>query len=185
MKRINYTLAYGSINKDFRMDFICTLEDDPESKYRTITKKPEFPTVYIRPNYAFQLSEGFEKPRMFIPGSHARLLFDMLSKTVRAVTEKLKILFPKIGNTEFDIDEVALQDFTINNAMTVIGYTALPCVYVTPNNECKPAIRITNTKGEFIRIPLTDAVIIVKTYEHLDIDSFYMMLVDMMKSSRI
>ena len=185
MKRVNYTLAYGSINKDLRLDFIYSLDEDPESKYKTITKKPESTTTYIKPSYSMAISEGFEKPRLFIPGTHIRLLFDMLTKTVKAVSDKLNILFPKIGNPEFDIDEMALQEFSIKDAVSVLGYTALPCVYVTPDNECKPAIRITNTKGEFIRLPLTDAIIITKTYEHLDIDVLSLTMLNMMKASRI
>lgn len=185
MKRVNYTLAYGSINKDLRLDFIYSLDEDPESKYKTIRKNPESTTTYIRPSHAMSISEGFEKPRMFIPGSHIRLFFDMLARTVKAVSEKLNVLFPKIGNPEFDISETALQEFTIKDAVSVIGYTALPCVYVTPDNECKPAIRITNTKGEFIRLPLTDAIVISKTYEHLDVDVLSFTILNMMKASRI
>lgn len=181
MKRINYTLMYGSINRDLRLDYIFTIDDNPENKYRTIITKPESPTIYIRPSYALSITEGFERPHLFLPGPHIRPVFDMLSKTVKATSEKLMALFPNVNKPEFDIDQTALQEFTIKDAVSVNGYTALPCVYVNNESECKPAIRVTNTKGEYVRIPLTDAIVMVKTYERTDLDTFGLTILSMYK----
>ena len=170
---------YGSSNKDMRLDYLYTYENDPENKYRTIKQMPESGAMYIRPSYAMQISEGFEKPRLFIPGSHIRMVFDMLAKTVKATSEKLKELFPEANKPEFDINQAALNDFTINHAVSVNGYTALPCVYVDMQNECKPAIRITNVKNEYVRLPLTDAIIMTKVMEHFDPDVFGIQLLKM------
>lgn len=172
MKRINYMLYRGSVNKDLRLDYIYTYESDPETKYLTVKKNQETGTMSIFPAYAMSISEGYDKPRMFIPGSHVCPVFDMLSKTVKATSEHLTELYPDINKSEFDINQVALNDFTINNAVSVNGYNALPGIYVTAENECKPCIRMTNARGDFVRIPLTDAIIITKVMKHFDPDLF-------------
>lgn len=178
LKRINYTLMWGSVNKDLRLEYIYTLDIDPESKYRTIKKNTENASMFIKPSHAMSISEGFEKPRLFIPGAHITMVFDMLTKTVKATSEHLKELYPDINKPEFDINQDALNNFTINNAVSVNGYNALPGIFVTPENECKPAIRVTNAKGDFVRIPLTDAILITKHMEHFDPDTFDIQLLN-------
>lgn len=183
LKRISYTLMWGSVNKDLRIDYIYTIDNDPESKYRTIKKNEDTLSMIIKPSHAMAISEGFDKPRLFIPGAHITMVFDMLSKTVRATSEHLKELYPDISKPEFDINQDALNNFTINNAVSVNGYNALPGIYVTPENECKPAIRVTNSKGDFVRIPLTDAILITKHMEHFDPDVFDIQMLQLAMNS--
>lgn len=179
--RIYYTLMYGTINKDLRVDFCVTYDKDPESKFRTVKENDEKQTVYIRPSHSVTISEGFDKPRLFIPGAHLPYVTDIISKTLKAVSEHLMELYPKIGNPEFDVDIVALETFTKEHVVSVNGYNAVPCIYVTRENECKPAIRVNNPKGESIKLPLTDAIIISRKFETLDPDTFGLTLFNMIR----
>lgn len=178
-RRISYTLMYGNINKDLRVDMIYTFDDDAESKYKTLKFNPEKNSTYIRPSYALSITEGFDKPRMFIPGSQISLVEDVISKTVKAVSEHLFELFPDIGKkNDYDINISALEKFTIENAVDIGGYTAIPCTYATPESECKPAIRLNSPRGESVRLPLTDAIVISKKLEKTDLDTLSLLLLN-------
>lgn len=182
MKRINYTLMYGSINKDLRVEYVYRLDDDPESKYPTIRQLPESGTTIIKPSYGLSITEGYQRPRIFIPATHLHAFIDMISKTIMAVGKNFKALFPNAISIEFDIDQKALEEFTIKDAVSVNGYTALPCVYVTASNECKPAIRITSLNGDYVRITLTDAAILSRIFETFDPDTFGILLLNRISS---
>lgn len=178
--RINYTLVYGSINTDLRVDFSYVYDTDPENKYKSIREYPEHNSTYIRGNYSITISEGFGKARLFIPGGHMTCVLDILTRTIKAVGEHYKELYPHANLPEYDIDKTALDKFNREHTVLVNGYTAVPCIYANSNNECNPALRI-SSKRETVVVPLTDAIIIAKKLDVFDADTFGMMLLNMLR----
>lgn len=176
VNRISYTIAYGAINKDLRVDFIYQPDMNPDSKYQTVRFNPETGNARIRQSHALSISEGFDRNRMFIPGAHVDSFMEVFCKTVELISKKLLVLFPNINNIEQNIDQQELEKFTRNDAIMVNGYSALPCTYVTMENETRPGIRIENTKGELVRMALTDAIIVSKVLQKMNFPMFDLML---------
>lgn len=183
--KVVYTVFKGSINRDLKTDYIFTIDTDPASKYRNVRVMPEHHTTYVRPNYSINISEGFEKPNVFVPNVHVPCVLDIIAKTLKAVTEHFKELYPTIGGSDCDIDPVALDTFSRDHAVAVNGYSALPCIYVTAEGECKPAIRLMSPKNESVKLPLADAIVLSKKLEKFDPDMFSMMVLFNTKASGI
>ena len=167
MTRITHTLAYGLVNKDLRVEYLFTLDTDPNSKFQTIKQNPNG-SYRIRPSFALSISEGFEKDHIFIPSNKYWQFIDILSRSVNLISENLYDLFPNIGRPEFDIDTKALEIFRTEKALSVGGFSILPCVYVNENSECIASIRIQTVKEESLRIPIDDAKMIVRMLSHFD-----------------
>lgn len=153
--RIDNVLYRGSINKEFRLTYMYTFEQD--GKYQTVLQKDNG-NISIMPSFSISISEGFEKSRMFLPSSKYFQFVLLLKKTVNVISDNLYDIFPNINKIEFEIDSRVLQRFQTEQAMTVCGMTMIPCVWVDSTNTCYPAIRVTSANNESIDIPFEDAM---------------------------
>jgi hypothetical protein len=155
----------GSPNPSLLISYLYMYEDNPDN----------FPTVKVRrnggislnPSFGISISEGFDKPRIFIPGMKYYAFVALLEKAVTRIQENLFTLFPNISSTEFEVDSRALEIFQTEKAFTTLGMTAVPAVWSNPTNECFAGVKISNKTGSAI-IPLEDAIALVAMFKSFD-----------------
>jgi hypothetical protein len=155
----------GSPNPSLLISYLYMYEDNPDN----------FPTVKVRrnggislnPSFGISISEGFDKPRIFIPGMKYYAFVALLEKAVTRIQENLFTLFPNISSTEFEVDSRALEIFQTEKAFTTAGMTAVPAVWTNAASECFPGVKITSMNG-MVTIPLEDAIPIVEMLKHFD-----------------
>jgi hypothetical protein len=155
----------GSINPELLISYIYRWEDNPD----------DFPTLRLRkngglsinPSFSISISEGFDKPRIFLPGVKYYAFVSLLDKAVTNIQENLFKLFPNISSTEFEVDSRALEIFQTEKAFTTAGMTAVPAVWTNATSECFPGVKITSKNG-YVTIPLEDAIPIVLMLKNFD-----------------
>ena len=156
-------LYRGIVNKDFRVTYLYQFES--EGPYQTVVDKGS--KICVRPSFAITISEGFDKPRIFIPGVKYYQFLTLLDKTVTTISENLYEIFPNVNRIEFEIDSRVLERFQTEKAITTAGMTAVPAVWVDDTNSCFPGVRI-NTKNGSVIIPLEDAIPMVQMFKCFD-----------------
>lgn len=155
----------GSVNPDLLITYIYKWEDNQEN-FPSIRLKRNG-GVSINPSFAISVSEGFDKPRIFLPGIKYYAFVSLLDKAVTKIQENLFTLFPNISSTEFEVDSRALEIFQTEKAFTTAGMTAVPAVWTNATSECFPGVKISSKNG-FVTIPLEDAIPIVMMLKHFD-----------------
>lgn len=157
---VNATLYSGFINKSLRVGFHYKFE--PSGEYQTVSQKNG--NISIRPSFGISISEGFEKPNIFIPSNKYYPLSSLLKKSLRKISDNLYEIFPDINKIEFEIDSKTLERFQTEKAMSTADMTIYPAVWVDETSSCYPAIRITTTKGNVV-VPLEDAMAISEMFK--------------------
>lgn len=143
-----------SVNKNLLVSYVYTFEQG--GKFDTVRQRANG-NMTINPSFGISISEGFDKPHIFIPGVKYYQFTTLLEKTVNAISENLYEIFPNVNRIEFEIDSRVLERFQTEKAMTTAGMTAVPAVWVDETSSCYPGIRI-NTKNGYVIIPLEDAI---------------------------
>lgn len=121
----------------------------------------------INPAYSITISEGKDRPYIFIPGNKYYAFTSLLDKAIKLISENLFTIFPNINKLEFEADSRVLERFQTEKALTTAGLTAVPAVWSTGTGECYPGIKISSLYGTVI-IPLDDAVPIVETLKYFN-----------------
>ncbi len=121
----------------------------------------------INPSFGISISEGFDKPRIFIPGIRYYAFSTLFEKAIKLISENLFTIFPNVNKIEFEIDSRALERFQTEKALTTAGMSAYPAVWSDETNACYPGIRI-NTKQGYVTIPLEDAIPLSEMFKRFD-----------------
>lgn len=153
-----------SVNKNLLVSYVYTFEQG--GQFDTVKQRPNGNMV-INPSFGISISEGFDKPRIFIPGVKYYQFLTLLDKTVTTISENLYEIFPNVNRIEFEIDSRVLERFQTEKAITTAGMTAVPAVWVDDTNSCFPGVRI-NTKNGSVIIPLEDAIPMVQMFKCFD-----------------
>ena len=159
-----YRGTQESINTHLLVSYHYMFE--PEGQYQTIKEKRNGGYV-INPSFGISISEGFDKPRIFIPGNKYYSFVTLLDKAITTVSENLFTIFPDVNKIEFEVDSRALERFQTEKALSTAGMSAVPAVWSNETNECFPGIRI-NSKNGCVIIPLEDAIPLVDLLKHFD-----------------
>lgn len=151
--RIDTVLFKGFINKNLVCHYVFQFEES--GQYQTIRTRQNG-NIVINQCYGLSISEGFEKNRIYISANKYPAFVSLLNKSVKLVQENLYEIFPNVNQTEFEIDNRALQRFQTEKAMSTAGIGITPSVWIDEYSQSYPGIRI-NGSG-FITIPLEDAI---------------------------
>ncbi len=164
--KIDTILYKGLINKDLRVSYIYSYDRD--GQYQTIKQKPSGRYSLFQ-SFSIDISEGFEKPDVFVPANRYYQFTQLLSSTVKKISENLYDLFPNIGQPEFDIDSRTLERFQTEQALMSGGMTMMPAVYADESNTTHAGIRISSSIGnKSMTLPFEDAIPISKMFETFD-----------------
>lgn len=164
MQQINTTLYKGFVNKNLRVTYHYNFESS--GQYQTITQK-ENGSINILPSFGISISEGFEKPRLFIPANKYYPFSSLLKKSIKKISENLYDIFPNINKIEFEVDSRVMERFQTEQAMATSGITMVPEVWVDETNSCYPGIRM-NTLSGYVTIPLEDSIAISEMFCSLE-----------------
>ena len=167
--RINYKLFRGSINRNLIVNYAYHFE--PTGDFQTVTQR-ENGTVSILPSFGINISEGFEKDRVYISANQYYIFSSLLKKTVKLISDHLYEIFPNAGKVEFEIDTKTLERFQIEKAVANGGITMVPAVWTNETGECFPGIQINTLKCGSIRIPLQDAIPISELFANFNPHAF-------------
>lgn len=167
---VDHLLMTGSVDRNIRVTFVYDFHGENEP-YQTIH---EGQRISIRPSYGIRLSKSFDD-KIYISGSRYFQFVSLLNQTVRLISDHLYELFPNVNRTEFEIDNMTLQRFQTERALSSGGIVMVPCVWVNPTSECFPAVRISNINSEFV-LPLDDAIAINQMFSTFDPLTFGLML---------
>ena len=154
-----------SINKNMLVTYHYTFEETGD--FQTIKQKRNSEDYVINPSYRLSISEGFNKPFIYIQGYKYYSFVSLLEKAIKLVSENLFIIFPDVNKIEFETDSRVLERFQTEKALSTAGMTAVPAVWVNEVNECYPGIQI-NSKNGYVTIPLEDAIPLVEMLKHFD-----------------
>jgi hypothetical protein len=137
-----------------------------DEKYPTVKQKRNG-GYSIDPSFSISISEGFDKPRIFIPGNKYFAFISLFRKALQLIKENLFTIFPNVNKFEFETDSRVLDRFQNEKALSTAGMTAIPAVWSNEQNECFPGIKISSMNGSVI-IPLEDAIPLVEMLKHFD-----------------
>lgn len=152
--KIDSRLYTGTINKDLRLTY--TYDYQENGQFQTITFKGNG-RVIVRPSFNITISEGFDKPRLFLPSTKYHSFTALLRKSIDLISKNLYEIFPNVGRIEFEADSRVLERFQTEQALATDGITAMPCVWVDPTGSCFPGVRLNSLNGS-VSIPLEDAI---------------------------
>ena len=179
INEIRHSLFSGSINKDFRFDYLYRYKSDNEQYPSVKTTEKGF-TIFN--GMAFALSEGFEKPHLFLTGKMYFSFVALFHKTLPIIQENVHQLYPNLSEDEFEIDTRTLEIFMTEKAMrTSTGITIYPSKWIDVVNKCYPAIHVDGLYGE-CNIPLEDAIALDHLLSTFDPLTFGLIMLNMMHS---
>ena len=162
--KLDHLLMRGNVDRELRVVYRYEFTEDP---YPTIIQ-PKADLVKINPSYSIQLFRSFDD-NVFIGSSRYFQFTMVLEKTVKLVSENLYDLFPDIHDVEFGIDHKMLEIFRTEKAISSAGITMMPCTWVkAETNECFPGIEIAGPKVREFKLPLEDAIPMVKLFSVFD-----------------
>lgn len=180
--RKSYTIRLysGTINKSLLVNYGYTyIPRSYEEKYPT-AKITDKGNVVINHSYSLTISEGFDRPRVFIPGRLWFQFVTLLEKTVLRMSESLYELFPDLNKSEFEIDSRTLERYQTEKACSTAGITMVPTVYINETHECFPAIKIMTAEYGVAMIPLEDAIPFSAMLSRIDPIAYGMNLMSIM-----
>lgn len=170
-KRVDTLLFSGSVNKDFRINYLFTIKDGDDkfapAKYSQVYDQAGSPTDVLKifPSILLNISEGFGKAFILIGTNKYFSFVTLLSKTVDLISAHLYEIFPDADKIEFEGDAKMLEIYRNEKAMTSNGITMYPTIYVDNTNQCYPAIKCTTDKYPMgITIPMEDAIAMNKLF---------------------
>jgi len=159
-----YRGSKESVNPNMLVLYLYMFES--EGTYQTIKEKRNG-GYSINPSFGISISEGFDKPRIFIPGNRYYSFVTLLDKAITLVSENLFTIFPNVNKIEFEIDSRVLERFQTEKALSTVGMTAYPSVWHDETDACFPGIKI-NTKQGSVTIPLEDAIPLCEMLKRFD-----------------
>lgn len=159
-----YKGSKESINPSLLVSYLYDFHND--GNFPTIKEKRNGGYT-INPSFGISISEGFDKPRIFIPGIRYYSFSTLFDKAITLVSENLFTIFPNVNKIEFEIDSRALERFQTEKALTTAGMSAYPAVWSDDTNACYPGIKI-NTKQGCVVIPLEDAIPLNEMFKRFD-----------------
>lgn len=159
-----YKGSKESVNPQMLVTYIYDFQMD--GNFPTIKEKRNGGYT-INPSFGISISEGFDKPRIFIPGIRYFAFSTLFDKAIKLVSENLFTIFPNVNKIEFEIDSRALERFQTEKALASAGMSAYPAVWCDETNACYPGIRI-NTKQGSVIIPLEDAIPLNELFKRFD-----------------
>ena len=152
------------INKDLQVSMNVTYEYD--SQYDTV--KISGNNITFNRAYTLSITEGYEKPRIFVTSNEWASFVTILKKSIKLIQENFHNIFPSEGriNRE-DIDMKELERFQTEKCMYLNGISIIPIIYST-EYENFPGIMIRNKRNESVRIPFEDAIIISEVLDKIE-----------------
>lgn len=166
MKRgIKLNLYRGmDINKDLQVSMNVVYDYD--SQYTTV--KISGNNITFNRSYTLSITEGYEKPRIFISSNEWAPFVSILRKSIKLIQENFHNIFPSEGriNRE-DIDMKELERFQTEKCMFLNGISIIPIIYST-EYENFPGIMVRNKRNESVRIPFEDAIIISEILDKIE-----------------
>lgn len=166
MKRgIRLNLYKGmDINKDLQVSMNVVYDYD--SQYTTI--KISGNNITFNRSYTLSISEGYEKPHIFVTSNEWAPFVSILRKSIKLIQENFHNIFPAQGriNRE-DIDMKELERFQTEKCMFLNGISIIPIIYST-EYENFPGIMVRNKRNESVRIPFEDAIIISEVLDKIE-----------------
>lgn len=181
-RNINMRLFRGQINRDLLVNYLYQYRDgnNPENKYPSVRMTQPSQSLVIDPSFGLSISEGFEKDRLFVPGSKWFQFTTLFSKTITEISKVLYEIFPNISGTDIDIDNRALDMFKTERACSTCGFTMLPCIWFDTTNQGYPAIQIDGLNGS-CKIPFEDAIPLNAILNNVDPLTYGLQVLSLMK----
>jgi len=152
--KFDLTMYKGNTNTELRVTYSYNYEQS--GQFQTVRMKSNG-SVAILPSFGISISEGYERPYIFITSNKYYPFIALLSQSLKLISDNLYEIFPNINGIEFEVDSRVMERFQTEKAMSTAGMTAMPVVWTDSNSVCYPAIRITSLKNGSITIPLEDA----------------------------
>lgn len=177
--RASYKLFRGSVNPN--MSVLFSYDYATTGQFQTITRR-ETGSISIMPSFGINISNGFDKDRIYITAYQYYSFASLLKKTVNMISEHLYEIFPNAGRSEFEIDNKTLDRFQVEKAMSTDGMTMVPIVYVDDTNQCFPGVLINTLKFGSIRLALQDAISMSKMFDGFDPYSFSLAMCQLCRS---
>ena len=182
-KKLNTLLMNGYVDKDLKVKYSFNLET--ESKFQTVYESQKG-DIYLSPYYSITITEGFQRPSVFITGRQYHGFVRLLDKSIQLIKENFYELFPNPNQMEFEVDSNVLERFITEKAMSSVGITIVPCVWVDTQQLSYPGIQITlsstiNSQSyDLIKIPFEDAISMSQMFNTMDINTLTMQSLQMM-----
>lgn len=166
--RVYVDIYKGFICKKLKVEFVYSFENNPESKYKTYSQGKNWGS--IQHSYALVIRTEFDsKTGLFITDKQFGAFRTLLKNSIKLISEHLYELFPKLGSTEFEISDKALERFITEKAQSSMNITIIPSVYVNQSQDTFPGIHIDDGRGGTVIIPLEDAIAMYDTLKSLDV----------------
>ena len=182
-KKLNTLLMNGYVDKDLKVKYSFNLET--ESKFQTVYESQKG-DIYLSPYYSITITEGFQRPSVFITGRQYHGFVRLLDKSIQLIKENFYELFPNPNQMEFEVDSNVLERFITEKAMSSVGITIVPCVWVDTQQLSYPGIQITSSSTinsqsyDLIKIPFEDAISMSQMFNTMDINTLTMQSLQMM-----
>ena len=175
--RIDTTLFKGIINKNLLCSYIFQYEE--AGQFQTIRVRQSSQTKVITPCYSIAISEGYDKNRLFIPSTKYASFVCLFHKSVKLVQENIYDIFPKMDQTDMEVDTRALQRFQTEKAMSTAGLTITPSIWVDEGSQTYPGIRCSGSGN--VTIPMEDAIALDQVLKNFDPTQFMISMITLMK----
>lgn len=181
-RTIKVRMFKGVVNRELQVNYIYMYRDpsNPNTQYPSL-KSTQNGTIVVDHNYGLAISEGFDKQHVFIGNKLWNQFVSLLDKSIKIISENLLEIFPDINNTEFEINQRALERFQTEKACSTAGMTIVPAVWVDQSQQCYPAIQI-KTLQDTCSIPLEDAIPLSNLLSHVDPISYGFQTIQMIVS---
>lgn len=174
-KRIDTLLFSGSVNKEFRINFLFTVKNGDDKfapvKYSQVQDQTGVPTDVLKifPSMLLNISEGFGRQFILIGTNTYFSFVTLLSKSIDLISSHLYEIYPDVDKIEFEGDQKMLEIYRNEKALTANGITMYPTIYVNNTSQCFPAIKVVTTKHPLgITIPMEDAIAINRMFSTFD-----------------
>lgn len=164
--KLETTLYKGLVDRNLKV--VYSYEFENTGQYPTIFRG-NTGKIYMKHSFAVYINQGMDRPNLFIPSNRYFHFTQLLSSTIKLISENLYEIFPDIGKMEFEIDPGTLERFQTEKAMSIGEMTMMPAVWVNPESACFPGLRIsTNINNSTITIPFEDAIPISRMFDTFD-----------------
>lgn len=169
--RMKSTLYRGNVNPEMLVTFVCKYE--LSGQYPTLRKKDN--DLYVlNPSFGMSISEGFNKPNIYITQKTWFTFVTLLEKAIKKISDNLYEIFPDIGSADMkEIDSNTLRRFQTEEALSSGGFTMFPDLWIDQTSQTFPGIRISSVSSQmFIRVPLEDCIPLAKMLNSFDPNTY-------------
>lgn len=152
---------------------------ESHEQYNTVSITPGG-TIKIRPTWMIKFDNGFNEDSLIITSTRYYPFMLLLEKSCKLISDNFLDLFPNIGRIEFEIDSKVLDTYQTEKAISTVGMSIIPAVYVDKEGVCAPGMRIMSDKSSII-IPFEDALPIPNLLKSLDPNNLMLNLLNHVK----